>query len=386
MKTKLIAVLFLSACTLAPATVQAATYELWVAGRLSSAPNGSGGIARFSANDGSFLGYFMHTNNGTGLVVTPGLGTISRVVTQNGRIYVGYTAATSYNKVFRYDRTGANPNSDFIAGAGGSWRFGSYYYPVKGLIFKADHIFLMAGVSTNNTPDMLAGTYLFRHALDGSSAGTQPNTSLGYSRGAQFSGPTNIAPINGGTDLVQDSAGNFLALLGTNIYRFAADGSNYGPSGLGDTNAWITSSALSPLTIITALAIDGAGRIYVAGDQNGVTTSYLLRFNANGTPAGTNGTDAVFAKWITYLKGVVRPVSIAIGPVDGYLYVGNGYYGSPRFENMINRFYTSGSNAGKLVEEGGFANLGGATAPLYLPSYNILFVKTSSNGTVITVK
>jgi hypothetical protein len=381
-----IAVLFFTVCALATASVQASSYELWVAGRLSSATSANGSIARFSAKDGSFLGYFMHTNNGSGLVVTPGAGTISRVATDNGKIYVGYLAATSYNKVVRYDRTGANPSFDFIPGPGGDWRFGSYYYPVRGLIFKADHIFLMAGVYTNKTPDMLAGTYLFRHNLDGTSAGTQPDTSLGDNRGAQLSGPTNIAPINGSADLAQDSSGNFLALLGTGVYRFAPDGSHYGPGGLGDTNAWITSSALSPLTVFSALAVDGTGRIYVAGDQNSVTTSLLLRFNANGTPAGTNGTTAVFAKYITYLKGVIRAQCLAIGPEDGYLYAGNGYVGSGNYENMINRFYTSGANDGKLVEEGGFANRGGATAPLYMPSFNIIFVKTTSSGTVIAIK
>lgn len=387
MRTKFIAVLLLTLCALATASVQAATYELWVAGRFSSATSSNGGIARFSATDGSFLGYFMHTNSGSGLVVTPGNGTISRGVTAGTRIYVGHLSSNNYNKVARYDRQGGNANPDFISGPGGSWRFGSYYYPVKGLVVSTQHVYVMAGVYTNNTPDMPAGTYLFRHNLDGSPAGTQPDTSLGYSRGAQFSGLTNFAPINGAADLTRDSAGNFYALAGPAVHRFAPDGTAYGPGGLGDTNAWIASSALSPLTIINAIVLDSAGRVYVAGDANSVTTSYVLRFNANGTPGGTNGTDAVFAKWITYLKGVVRPAALAISPVDGRLYVGNGYISVPtRYENMINRFYTGGTNDGKLVEEGGFANLGGTNAPMWLPTFNLVFVKTSSNGAVITIK
>jgi hypothetical protein len=391
MKAKNVIFLLATACALATSVVQAATHELWAAGEL---PVGGGhGIARYSAADGSFLGYFMHTNSGAGVVVSPGDGKITKFAANNSKIYVAYLSAANYNKVARYDRNGANAILDHIAGPGANWRFGSYYYPIKGLAFGADHIFVLAGVysTTPYFPELDRGTYLFRHLGNGAIAGTQPNTPSGYSRGAQFNAQavTNFAGINGGVDLTRDSAGNFYAFVTTPaVFRFAPDGQYFGPNGLGDTNAWIASSALPAFKYVSGnIVIDSAGRLYLGGTtgSGAVGESVLLRYNSDGTPAGTNGTDAVFAKYINYLKGVVHPLAMTINPVDGHLYVANGYVSAPRYENMINRFYIGGANDGKIVEEGGFANRGGANAPLYKAS-GLVFVSVSSGGTVISVQ
>ena len=384
--------------------VRAVNYELWATGSLWNSTNSA--IARFSATDGTFLGYFMHPTNGTGVVINQGTGAISGVGVYGKHVFVGYFAGKSDYKVGRYEIKDGNvtniinSTNNLLSGVGGDWRTPStYYYPIRSFAFTSEHIYLLAGAwaVAPQSNELYVGSYIFRHTSAGAGAGVQPNTPSGYSRGAQFSAHPNFAAIGSvALGMACDASGNFYALVTPPaVYRFAPDGSYYGPAGMGDTTPFISTNTMpTAFRDPAGIAIDNAGRLYFGGKtgSGSVTSSLLLRYNADGTPAGTNQVDAIFSRYVNYLKGVVTPVSLAISPLDGYLYVGNGYVSSPRYENMINRYYTSGPNDGKIVEEGGFANIGGSNSPLYLPNTSILFVPLTppppppSLGTFISLK
>ncbi len=371
----------------------AAGHELWVAGALTDAIGSPCAIARYSAKDGSILGYFMHPTPGVGQVTSPGNGTIHEVEVDGKHIYVAHGPQNF--KVARYDRNGGNAVVDLITGVGGDWYVAAYRYEIRGLAFTTDHIHVLGGVWSTEPryPELERGTYIFRHTREGAIAGVQPNSLSGYSRGAQFSAPPAISGITTACGLARDSVGNFYAITTgpSKVSRFTPAGEHFGPGGIGDTNAWITSADMPVSTSPfwpTDIILDQDDRLYLVGDCNGVTVSYVVRFNADGTPAPAPGkSGAVFTTYVNYLKGVVRPRAMAIGPHDGHLYVANAYFNlsAGRRENMVNRFYIDGANDGKLIEEGGFANLGGENAPIYLPT-EMFFVEKPAIGTSVLIR
>ena len=328
--------------------------ELWVAGKVDQVadtvygtkeyhPSGEWGVARYDSADGSFLGWWMHPDPGTGVIETPVTGASNKPIymsmgpDDNVYVVAGSMGHIHQRIIYRYAQDGTPAGSaanladedatndaifandtGFFGGSSDQLRMVNF--PVA---FSDTHVYTYADQYKYQSTDN--GQYLFRYNLDGTYAGTMGDGSARIS--------VELTHDSWGVQHAQavDTAGNYYHALDQNIYRVAADGT-------GDPNTpWMTvPDVYGSKTDVKGMAFDDAGRMYVAVND-GANAAYgeMYRYNVSDQSAAGPPDDPTNHIWAkdgdTYdVDGDPHRAGqyggfnyVTIGP-DGRIYGANG--------------------------------------------------------------